>query len=104
MQVHAKAQANDGCLQEERRELLDVKVIRVRERHAVDQPGQQRQRGRNEATGCDDKTAEEDVLCVCQASVSLQRYLPVQAVILIAHARRLSFGDAVASSRTVSRL
>jgi len=91
VQVHAKAQANDGCLQEERGELLSIEVIRVRERHAVDQPGQQRQRGRNEATGCDDKTDEEDVLCVCQASVSLHRCLPVQAVILIAHARRLSF-------------
>ena len=60
------------------------------ERQAVDQTGQQRQRGRNEATGSNDKANEEDVLCVCQASVSLHRYLPVQAVILIAHAPGLS--------------
>src|ERR1019366_5884317 len=58
VKIHYKAQSNDGCLQEERGELLSVEVIRVRERHAVDQPGQQCQRGRNEATSIADKADE----------------------------------------------
>ena len=75
MQVHSEAQSNDGCLQEERGELLSVEVIRVRERHAVDQPGQQCQWGRDEATGSYDKADEEDVLGVRQA-FSLAALIP----------------------------
>ena len=70
-------------------------MIGVRERQAVDEPGQQRQGSRNKATGSYDQADEEDVLGVCQASVSLHRYLPVQAVILIAHAPGLSLARSV---------
>ncbi len=73
VQVHSETQANYGCLQEECGQLLSIEVIRVGERHTVDQPGQECQRSRNEATSSDDKADKEDVLGVRQASVSLHR-------------------------------
>ena len=36
VQIHSKAQPNDGCLQKKRGELFGVEVIGVRERQTVD--------------------------------------------------------------------
>lgn len=67
MQIHSKPESNDRCLQEKCGQFLGVEVIGVGERHTVDQPGQQSQRGRNEATGSYDKANKEDILGVLQA-------------------------------------
>ena len=81
VQVHAKAEGDDGGLQQELRQAFAFNVKGMGDGESVNQAAQKREGRRDQASGGEDQCQEEDVLA---HGSSLQRGgSGVQAVVLM---------------------